>query len=244
MKRKKTLLLLILLLMISSFKLYAKELKLAVGLALPPYFIQENDSGLELDIIRAALKSKGYTVQPVFLPFARIIKAMDEGKVDCASPINENSGVKAHYSDTHIFYQNFAVSLKSNNLRVNTIDDLMNKKIVSFQNAKKYLGNEFATMASNNPDYLEKANQETQNLLLFKNRTQIVVGDINIFKYYTRKVANRVDTTQEVVYHSLFPKTYYKVAFRDESVKNDFNEGLKQIRASDLYQKIIAQYTK
>lgn len=243
MKRKVTLLLLFLFLLCSSDSVYAKELKMAVGLALPPYFIQETDSGMELDIIRAALKAKGYSVTPVYLPFSRVTKHMADGKVDCASTINEKSGVKAFYSDSHIFYQNFAVSLKSKNLTINTLNDLKNKKIVSFQNAKKYLGEEFAAMAENNPDYQEKANQEIQNWLLFKNRTEVVVGDINIFKYYTKKVADRVDTTQEVVYHNLFPKTDYKVAFKDKSIMDDFNMGLKQIKQSGAYQKIINRYT-
>ncbi len=243
MKRKETMLLLLLFLIFSSVNVYAKELKLAVGLALPPYFIQESNSGLELDIIRAALKFKGYSVKTEFLPLSRVVKSMADGKVDCASPINENSGVKAFYSDSHIFYQNMGVSLKSNNLTINNLDDLKNKKIVSFQNAKKYLGEDFATMATNNQEYKEKANQETQNLLLFKNRIQIVVGDVNIFKYYTKKVAGRVNTNQEVVYHNLFPKTNYKVAFKDKSVMEDFNMGRKQIKKNGLYKKIFTKYT-
>jgi len=53
-----------------------------------------------------------------------------------------------------------------------------------------------------------------------------------------------VNTKQAVVYHSLFPKTEYKVAFKDKSVMDDFNLGLKQIKASGLYDKIIAKYIK
>ena len=90
----------------------AKELKPAVSVALPPYFIQETETGMELEIIQEALKLSGHTIKPVFLPFARVTLAMENGKVDCASTINENSGVKAHYSDNHIVYQNFAISLK------------------------------------------------------------------------------------------------------------------------------------
>ncbi len=226
------------------FTAYSKDLKLAVGLALPPYFIQDTKSGMELEIIQESLKFKGYRVVPVFLPFARVTKSMEDGKVDCASTINENSGVKAFYSDNHIVYQNFAVSLKKNKLIVNKISDLGDKTIISFQNATKYLGSEFKMMAENNSKYREKANQATQNKSLFMNRVQIIVGDVNIFKYFNKQVANIVDVTQPVIYHNLFPKTPYKVAFRQQSVRDDFNKGLKRIKQSGLYDKIITKYVE
>ncbi len=215
---------------------------MAVGLALPPYFTQKNDSGMELEIIRAALKIKGHTVNTVFLPFARVSYSMNSKKVDCASPMNESSGVNAFYSNSHIAYQNFAISLKSNNLKITSIGDLKDKSVLAFQNASKYLGKDFAAMSKSNPKYKEKANQITQNKLLFANRTQTIVGDINIFKFFNKKLPDSFNTSQKLVFHPLFPKTHYKVAFVEESVRDDFNEGLKKIKTSGLYDRIIAKY--
>lgn len=224
--------------------LQAKTLTLGVGLSLPPYVIQSENAGIELDIIREALKVKGHTLKLSYLPFARIATAFSKGRIDCASTINEASGVKANYSDSHIYYQNVATTLKNKNLTINSLNDLKNKSIVSFQNATSYLGAAFATAVKNNPQYKEIADQKIQNKLLFKGRVQVVIGDINIFKYFTEKVSDVVDTTQPIEYHQLFPKTHFKVAFKDTSLMEEFNEGLAQIKANGAYQKIMGKYVK
>lgn len=230
----------------------AEELVMGVGLALPPYFIKESNSGFEMEVITEALKFKGHNVEFKFLPFARVPVAFDRGKVNCVSPINENSGIKANYSDVHVSYQNFAITLKSDNLTIDTIADLKDKEVLAFQNAKKYLGKEFSDMAESNAQYEETARQSSQALRLYHNRTQVFVGDGNIFKYYSQnfsnffpeKITKTINTKQAVVYHSLFPKTDYKVAFHSEQIMRDFNEGLSHIKTSGLYKQLFRKYIK
>ncbi|MBF0111615.1 MAG: transporter substrate-binding domain-containing protein [Desulfamplus sp.] len=226
------------------YTLLAEELIMGVGLALPPYFIEESNSGFELDIIKESLKFKGHTVNFKFIPFARIPIYFSEGKVNCVSTINENSGIEAHYSDNHVSYQNFAITLKSNNVVINSIADLKDKEVLAFQNAKLYLGKEFAEMAEKNPKYEEIASQQSQTIRLYLNRTQVFIGDGNIFKYYSKQVADKADTTQEVVFHSIFPKTDYKVAFNSEQLMKEFNEGLHHIKSSGLYDTLLSKYIK
>lgn len=221
----------------------AKELKLAVGLALPPYFIAETKSGMELEIIKTALKAYGYEVVPVFVPFSRVKGVMAEGKVDCASPINKNSGVKAFYSDSHIEYQNVAISLAKNKFDIKTINDLSNKSIIGFQDATKYLGSEYREMAANNYRYKEKFDQKMQNMYLFNNRVQVIVMDINIFKYFKKRVAMYSNVAQPITIHELFPKTPYNVAFRNRDIRDKFNRGLRTIKATLVYDKIVKNYT-
>jgi len=242
--KSKIMTIVIIMLLSLPYKLLAEELVMGVGLALPPYFIEESNSGFEMDIIKEALKLKGHTVTFKFLPFARIPIAFADGKVNCVSTINESSGIKANYSDCHVSYQNFAVTLKSNNLTINTIADLKDKEVLAFQNAKLYLGKEFASAVEANPKYEEIASQSSQTIRLYLNRTQVLVGDGNIFKYYSKQISDKADTTQEVVYHPIFAKTDYKVAFHNEQIMRDFNEGLKEIKASGLYDKLLSNYIK
>ena len=53
-----------------------------------------------------------------------------------------------------------------------------------------------------------------------------------------------VDTSQPVEYHALFPETPYKVAFREASIRDDFNRGLKEIRENGLYDRTIKKYVQ
>ena len=220
-----------------------KELTLAVGLALPPYNIPETNSGIELDIVREALKIKGYTITPKYVPFARVKRELRNREVDGALTINPDSGIKAFYSDKHITCQNVIVSLKKNKFKINKVSDLKDKSVLAFQDATLYLGKDFASMAEKNPKYREIAKQQLQINLLYSNRVDTIVLDKNIFCYH-RKHNDKVDTSQRIDMWYIFPPTPFSVAFVDKKVRDDFNEGLRKLRESGRYTEIVEKYVK
>ena len=67
------------------------------------------------------------------------------------------------------------------------------------------------------------------------------------FKYFINVLRreNKLKNIEEpVVYHSIFPPTYYSFIFRTEKMRDDFNFGLKIIRGNGIYQNIIDRYIK
>ncbi len=221
----------------------AKEIKVAVGLSLPPYVIQEKNAGMELDIVAQCLAEAGHTMKPVYLPFARVPVAMQDGEVDAAITVNESTGIKASYSDSHISYQNFAISLAKNNFKISSVEDLGKHSVAAFQNATLYLGDKFKKMAEGNKAYAEHAQQVKQNMLLYSGRVDLVVGDRNIFKYYNADTKKEgMDVSQAVTYHEIFPPTPYKVAFRDAALRDAFNAALKKMRADGRYDSVMKKY--
>lgn len=225
------------------FTVQAAEIKVAVGLSLPPYVIQEKNAGIELDIVSQALAESGATIKPVYLPFSRVPVAFKQGEVDAAITTNENSGIQAAYSDSHVTYQNFAISLTKNKLTIAKIEDLANHSVVAFQNATQYLGPRYKAMADANKAYSEQAQQVKQNLLLYTGRAEVVVADRNIFRYFNAEAAaQHVDVTQPVTYHEIFPPTPYKVAFRNAALRDAFNAALKKMRADGRYDAILKKY--
>ena len=218
------------------------DIKVAIGLALPPYIIAEENKGMEYEIVKEALEIVGYRLVPEYYPFARVLKSMDEKTVDAAMTTNEQSGLKdVFYSNSHITYQNAAITLKKNDFSINNVEDLSKFSIIAFQNATLYLGDDFKKMAENNSGYKELAKQENQVAMLYKERTQVFVGDINIFNYYS-KITQMVDTNVPIAIHQIFPKTNYKVAFQDKAICEKFNQGLKQLKESGRYDEIIKKY--
>ena len=172
----------------------------------------------------------------------RSIEDVEEGKVDGAITINENSGIKnVFYTDSHITYQNVAITLQSRNYQIDKVSGLGAYKVLAFQNAIKYLGDEFAKMAENNDKYKETAKQEKQIPLLFLDRTQALVLDINIFKYFRREEKS-VDTSSAVSIHEVFPPSHYKMAFLNKDIRDDFNAGLILLKSSGKYENIISRY--
>lgn len=222
----------------------AEELKLAVSLTLPPFVFADTDSGIDLEIVKEALASKGYTVKPVYVVYGRTAADLNAGKVDGALTVNKERGLDNVYlSDQYICYQNVAVSLESKGYHITEIKDLADKKIIAFQDATKILGPDFAKAAKSSPSYYEIPDQENQVALLFKNRTDVIVMDINIFKYYQQNT-KKADTSQAVDIAKLFPASCYSVGFISEKVRDDFNKGLKGLRESGRYDEIFKKYIK
>ena len=224
----------------------AAEVKVAVGLALPPYVIEESNDGIEVDILRQSLLYSGNTIKLFFLPFARVPWSIGSGYADAALTINESSALKdVCYSDSHISYQNVAVSIKSRNIKLASLTDLSKLNVVAFQNATKYLGNDFAEMAKENPRYVELAHQEAQVKMLFSGRTDVVVMDINIFKYFRQQVQDAGENVSaEVTIHEIFPPTPYRVAFKSKELCDAFNIGLKRLKSEGIYNAIAKKYIK
>jgi polar amino acid transport system substrate-binding protein len=229
-------------LLVFSFNLQAKNLKLAVGLSLPPYIIQSNNTGLEYEVVEAALAAKGHTFTASYVPFARVVVLLNSGEADGALTINEGSGIETFYSNSHVYYQNFAVTLTSKSHAIKSVSDLKSISVASFQNAQKYLGPEFAKVSKANPNYKEYAKQLIQNRLLYKERVDAIVGDKLIFKHFNKEVAATVDTTQKITFHEIFPKTHYKVGFKDKAMRDEFNAGLKTIQSNGTFKKIMSKY--
>lgn len=231
-------------LMVTVRSVYAQNIRVAVGLALPPYVLQGTDSGIELDIAREALALKGHTIIPVYLPLARVGRSLDSRSVDAALTMDESAGLNNVYlSDSHITYQNVAISLKARAIQLNEVADLGGYSVFAFQNATRYLGEEFAAMAANSRHYFEKANQATQIKMLFSERIDIIVLDINIFNYFRQNESN-IDTSEPVVLHQIFPPNLYKVGFLDADLRDQFNEGLAELKRTGRYEDIIGSYIR
>jgi polar amino acid transport system substrate-binding protein len=227
---------------------HAREVNMIFGLALPPYVIQESNSGFEVEIIRAALAAKGHTLKPTYASFLAAPRMLREKQADAAqrgSPeLKESDGF--HYAgEPTVVYQDAAVSLKKNNLKIDGLADLKDKSIVSFQGATQFLGAEFAAAVKGNANYQESSNERRKLQMFYANSAQVYTGDINIFKYYRDSVKGDVDIKQEVVYHKVFPANTdvtRNAVFLDKQVREDFNAGLKQLKSSGQYQQIIRKY--
>lgn len=232
-------LVIVLLVFCLSATVHSREVTLVAGLSLPPYIIQESNSGMEYEIIKEVLANNGHTLVLKYVPFVRV--AVDYKKHDGAVTINESSGVTGNYSDVVITYKNYAISLKKKNIQINKISDLSDKRIIAFQNATKYLGPDFKAAVSGNPGYKEQGKQILQVKMLYSGRSDAIVSDINIFKYYRKQVSD-IDTSIPVSYHEIFSGTDYKVLFNDPALRDVFNKGLTDLKKSGRYEAITNSY--
>ncbi|WP_404829987.1 substrate-binding periplasmic protein [Shewanella glacialimarina] len=225
----------LILLYLFTGSIQAKDLEIGVSFSIPPYVIQETNSGLELELLKSALAVKGHSVNIQYLPLARTFHALKEGKLDGIINTKQNMLEGVFYSDVVIRFQNCAISLKEKHFNLEKVTDLQDKSIVAFQRASMLLGKDFTNMAALNSQYSEQAKQILQVKMLMKQRIDVAVMDKNIFIYYLRQSyltgkLTKEEVQQEVICHKVFAPTSYRFAFLHADIRDDFNFGLAQIK--------------
>ncbi|MEH6344288.1 MAG: transporter substrate-binding domain-containing protein [Bermanella sp.] len=228
-----------------SIQTFSESLTFSAGLKVEPYIIETQDAGFEVDIVREAFALEGYNVQFDYQPLLRTKYSFKIGHVDGVMTIKKHypEVQGAFFSEQYITYHNFAISLRSNNYKINTASDLAGVAVAGFQQAKFALGQEFELMAKNNSSYREMAHQNGQISMLFSKHTDIIILDHLIFNYYRNRLTNH-SSRQPVTLHDLFEPSVYRMAFKDDKIRDTFNMGLKKLKSLGHYNKIINRYIK
>lgn len=218
------------------------QIELIAGLAKPPFIIEENGKGMQLDIIREALSTESYSVNFLHIPLGRNITSYQRLNLDGLITLPNNYEHPAMYlSSPYITYQNVAISLTENKFIINKISALANKSVVAFQHAKKFLGDDYSNAISFAIDYQEQANQIKQIEKLFLRNTEVIILDINIFKHFI-KTTNDKRFQKPFRVHYIFKPRHYSAGFRDEALRDKFDHGIKRMKDDGSYQKIIDNY--
>jgi polar amino acid transport system substrate-binding protein len=227
---------------------WADEVVMAFGEKIPPYCFPESNSGIELDVIGEALAYRGHTLIPVYYPLARVPVSFRQGKVDAAmTDLGQDlSDSGAFYGDSAVVYDNVLITLKSSNLKLNTPEDLAGLRIVAFQGAVQRYP-EWLEKAQRDHLYFEQNNQELQVLGLNKQRYEVVLSDRSIYRYFELQLERTALFHAKDVEMHEFVKVNpqdYRPVFRNEQIRDDFNEGLRHLKETGRFQAIYDNYLK
>lgn len=239
LKSRSTILLL--LFIFSPFSI-AKTIDVVVGLAKPPYVISKDVSGYEIELIQAVLAKIDYKANFIFIPFGRSVKMLKHDNIDAIMTMNEGMVPdKEQLSNVYINYQNVAITLKKNNIILNTITDLSSYYVASFQLAPKILGEQFANAVQKSPLFVEIADQSRQVKLLYEERFDVIVMDLNIFKHLAEP-AGGLDDFSDIDIHYIFGISPYRMVFKDVLMVTRFNAALAEFKQSTQFQQLVEKY--
>lgn len=228
---------------IKSSKVHAPHsVEMLAGLPKPPFIIEENGAGLQLDIVREAFISVNHSVNFTHLPLGRSISGFKRFNADGIITLpTEYQHPSIFVSKPYIKYQNVAVSLTDSDLSIDKIQDLSGKSVIAFQNAKKFLGDDYNASISLSTDYREIADQIQQIEMLFSRRTEVVILDVNIFKHFVKaNVGGRYN--QDFTIHSIFAVREYSAGFNNEQHRDLFDQGVNLIKEQGVYQLVLDRY--
>lgn len=155
------------------------------------------------------------------------------------------------YSDEYIEFKNFAVAKSSRNIKLTSIENLKNYTVGAWPLAWQQCGAKYKALFSPNKDgifpkgYYEPVTAEGLNSMFWMDRVDVSVLNKMTFNYYKNFLKNSFNTTADVVYYDIFPdKVKYFVAFKNEKMRDDFNNGLAKLRRNKRYNRIFDSYIR
>ncbi len=220
-----------------------QEVSLGISFAasdtIAPYFYPEQPGGIQYELLKHALENSNMHISHIELaPNKRALRLTLAGKADCL--VNAPEGISSlHYTQSLNEYKNSVFTLDSEQLNISSIASLNQMTLLGFQNAVRYLGEDFAEMARAHEGYSEVTNQQSQIVMLFTKRVQAVVLEREIFAHYRRLLKNRVDTSQLVKEWPLFAPAPRKLACKSPQIAQRLNQAIASFRSSKEYQSIL-----
>jgi polar amino acid transport system substrate-binding protein len=219
------------------------QLTVAISVDIAPYVMKNGMSGIEVDIATQALP--GYQLNFVQMPYEKLQAAVAENQADVALGVQQFKDIEGiFYSDNFIDFVNSAITKKSAGLKIETVADLADHKVLAWQDAYLELGPEFKNLFS--PDgpqrknYVEVADQSAQVKQFWDAKDAVIVIDRSIFNAISQSTGHKLS---DVEYHAIFPETtYFKANFEEADVRDTFNAGLKKLCTSGEYAKLLQKY--
>lgn len=214
----------------------------------PPFKIQSNienqpHSGIDLDVVSAAMAVTERTAQFAFYPWKRTVSMVEKGTADalCGCDYRPEREEKFIFSDMlGLHSQGIFVNANSSIRNVDTLDQLKGKTIATVR------GYALEKALENYPTIkLMRANDDAQLLkLLLNGRVDAIYAYRDVI-YYQQTLINQ---TSNIHYFELSSKPYYLCFSRtakniDQTIRA-FNRGLRHIRHDGTYSAIRQKYRK
>lgn len=223
-----------------------KKINIALKIGREPFVLNRASlNGIEYDLLELIFKKNHITINSSkTMSLKELHTAFHDNKdLDIVVNVKEKKD-NLFYSNTFITFENVAISQKKDKLIINSIKDLKNKKVIAFEGAAKYLPQEYKNIFNkqNRPStYTEEVFQEKQVQDFLDKKTDVIIMDKNIFKWFLKKLS--ANTINNYNFDHIFPpNNTFKVAFKDENLRDIFNHNLALIKKSGEYKEIIDEY--
>lgn len=221
-----------------------------IGPILPPNF-DGNGSGREIDIMQAALRAGAeFDNRPIrfhALPFGRHwAQYKRDQRYDAVLTVPEGVELGGYRSDVYIAYGNGILYLLEqfpDGLGPNPMTALTGKRVATFAGAADILP-ELNEQSDRFSLYTEREYQYSHSGMLMTGFVDAVIADPMVTAHYLGVVASRIDKkdSTEIGFVPYYCPTDYRITFRDETLRRQFDNGLKIIKDNGTLTAINRRY--
>lgn len=225
----------------------ASEVRVGFGDQLPPFCIEQSQSGIEVDVFREALAYRGHVLKPLFYPIKRVAIAFVNREVDGAM-LDSGFDLRPYgglYASPAVIYDNVFISVADRHISLTQPSDLHGLTVLAFPGALARYP-EWLKPVQQAGKYSELNNQATQVSTLQSGRYDLVLSDRYIFRYFSLLQSKKGGKLRPVVEHDFVKPNPddYRAIFRDPTVRADYEAGLAHLKNTGRYQAIYDKYLK
>ena len=212
----------------------------------PHYGAALPENGLTTAIVKAAFRAAGHSSEVDFVPWARALKEVEEGKADVVMGAYYSSerAEKYYYSD--VIYSLDLGLIARPGLGISRYESLRDLTPYSIGISRGFANSDEFDAAN----YLDKHVATFPNLnirKLFRGRIDMAVMNFDLFRYEAKKEGFCISDV-EFMEPPLETHGLYLMASRNipdgEQIMLDFNRGLDTIRKSGEFDRIIGRFRK
>ena len=234
------------LLIAAACPLKAREISMLTVEWAPHYGSELPEKGMTTAIVKAAFSAAGHSADVEFMPWARALKEVEEGRSDIVMGAYHNQEREAKYifSDPIYFLELGLIARPG--LGINRYDTLRDLTPYSIGISRGFANSEEFDAA----DYLDKHVATYPNLnirKLFRGRIDMAVMNFDLFRYEAKKEGFCISDVEfmepPLETHGLYLMASRNIADGNEIIQ-DFNRGLETIRKNGEFDRIVGRFRK
>ncbi len=210
----------------------------------PHYGSSLPENGLTTALVKAAFKAAGHTSEVDFVPWIRALKDVREGNADVVMGAYHNKKREIDYYFSEAIYFLDTGLIARPGLNKNSYSSLRDLSPYTIGVSRGWANSEEFDAA----DYLNKevATNPTLNIRkLFRGRIDMAVMNFDLFRYEAKKegfcIANVEFMDPPLETHGLYIMASRKISDY-QTVIEDFNRGLDEIRKNGSFQRIVNRF--
>ncbi|RID84460.1 basic amino acid ABC transporter substrate-binding protein [Mesobacillus zeae] len=218
-----------------------KALRVVTDAAYAPFEYMDKDKivGFDIDVLTAAAKEAGYTVEFNHVGWDPIFVEIEKKRADIAiSSITINDDRKKSYDFSIPYFLSTNKILIPETSEIKGANDLKDK-IVAVQNGTTGQAAMDALIGKNSSNIKKFENNNLAIMELIKGGADAVVADNAVIEEYAK---NNPDKKLKVIRDDTFASEFYGMMFpKGSAIKADFDKALNKIIENGTYSKIYKE---
>ena len=215
--------------------IHVHELGVAITCASPPYYyLNGNDGGQEWRLIAAAFENSVHPAAALYLPMPEAVHALGARWIDAVWTCGDTEipfQEAIYYSELLIPRQFVAISLADSGISIDTVADLVDRKVALHPEVKAVIGKPLEDIEHDHGSFQLISNHALLAMMLFTGQIDVLVAEKSTFEYYRRKLPKRVGPETSPVFSPVVPPVFPRLVFTDRTLRDEFNAARNALQA-------------